>query len=55
MADLTLSVAQARIQLYPLIDQFEAGESHTVKIKSRSGSGAVLLSAERYEQLTASA
>lgn len=53
MAETTLSVAQARIQLYPLIDQFDAGDASVVRIKSRSGKGAVLVSAARYEELTA--
>jgi hypothetical protein len=48
----TLSVAQARIQLYPLIEQFEAGTASVVHIKSRSGTGAVLVSAEHYAELT---
>lgn len=53
VAETTLSVAQARIQLYPLIDQFDAGDASVVRIKSRSGKGAVLVSAARYEELTA--
>jgi hypothetical protein len=50
--DQTLSVAQTRIQLYPLIDQFEAGDIEVVKVKSRSGDGAFLVSAKHYEDLT---
>lgn len=53
MSETTLSVAQARIQLYPLIGQFEAGQVSVVRIESRSGPGAVLISAELYDQLTA--
>ncbi len=52
MSETTLSVAQARIQLYPIIDQFEAGTLTHVNIKSRSGKGAVLVSAELYKALT---
>ncbi len=47
----TLSVAQTRIQLYPLIEKFESGEELAIKIKSRSGAGAVLVSAEYFESL----
>lgn len=52
MAEKTVSVAQARIQLYPIITAFESGAESVVKIKSRSGSGAVLISAEKYAELT---
>lgn len=52
MSDITLSVAQARIQLYPIVDKFDAGGGGVVKIKSRTGKGAVLISAKLYEELT---
>lgn len=49
---IELSVAQARIQLYPLIERFATGEDVVVRIKSRSGEDVVLISAERYAELT---
>lgn len=51
MAEIVLSVAQARIQLYPLIEAFANGSEDVVRIKSRSGEDAVLVSAETYAKL----
>lgn len=41
---IELSVAQARIQLYPLIERMSSDTDLVVKIKSRSGHVVVLTS-----------
>lgn len=51
MSEIVLSVAQARIQLYPIMDRFDQGIEEVVHIKSRSGSDAVLMSAAFYAKL----
>lgn len=51
MSEIVLSVAQARIQLYPIMERFDQGIEEIVHIKSRSGQDAVLMSAEAYAKL----